>query len=119
MPLFIASCIVIQLVVCCFDIAMLTCQGGKQRSSIMKQLNVGVLKASKISNIVASTASHCSMLCLNEPGCIYVTRNAAGTNCTLYTRGSTIYDVRAFLTFGMEYKNVKVIIIFLTKSLAK
>ena len=53
-------------------------------------------------------ALQCSTQCLSEPDCIYITRNAAGTDCALYTVGSTNYVVNALLTFVVQFKIIQV-----------
>ena len=87
---------------------MPTCQVSKERMSQMQQLDTGVLKASKMYSIVTRKASHCSAQCLRETDCIYLTRNADGTKCTLYTSGSTSYDVTELLSYAVQFKDVKV-----------
>ena len=93
---------------CCFDVAMSKCQVVKERTSQMHQLNTGVLKASKMYSTTVRRASQCSAQCLNEPNCFYITRDTAGTNCTLYTSGSISYDVSRLLTYAVQFKDLRV-----------
>ena len=110
--MFPRSCITgflaIYAIICRFDVTMPTCQVSKERTSQMQQLNSGKLSASKMYTIVIKKASHCSAQCLRETDCIYLTRNTDGTNCTLYTSGSTSFDVSQLLTYAVLFKDVKV-----------
>ena len=95
--------------VLCFDDAIASCQVNEERTSQMKQVSKVLLKASKMFYIPITVALQCSAQCLSEPDCIYITRDAAGTNCTLYTVGSDIYDVNGLLTYAVQFKNIQVI----------
>ena len=94
----------------CFDYAIATCEVSRERTSRMKKLNTDLLKASKMYSIPTRIAMQCSIQCLSEPNCIYITQNAAGTNCTLYTDGSTNYIVSELLTFVVQFKTIQVIL---------
>ena len=91
------------------DVILSTCHVGKESSSEMQlQFKTSTLTALKMYNTNTKTALQCSALCLGEPDCVYLTRNAAGNECTLYTSGSTAYDVTGVLTYGVLYKDIKV-----------
>ena len=100
------------MTIICFDAAIATCEVSRERTSQMKKLNTDLLKASKMYSIPTKIALHCSAQCLNEPDCIYITRNDAETNCTLYTTGSTNYVVSEFVTFVVQFKTIQVIDMF-------
>ena len=54
-------------------------------------------------------AMQCSVQCLSEPDCFYITRNTAETTCTLSTTGSTNYVVSDLLIFGVQFKTIQVL----------
>ena len=72
----------------------------------MLQLNIGVLQAMQTKSIIVRNAFQCTAQCLSQPDCFYLTRNAGGTSCTLYTSGPTTYNVSELLTYVVKYKAI-------------
>ena len=101
--------IVIHLMTSCFDVAMSTCRMSKERQSYMQPVNTPVIKVTKLyDSFVTKDQEQCIIRCFSEPDCFYLSQNSAGSNCTLYSRGSTILNASGLLTLAVHYKFVKV-----------
>ena len=91
-----------------FDVTIATCKVSEGRTSEMKQLDTSLLRASKIYDMSIRTALQCSAQCLSEPNCLFISRNAAETDCTLYTGGLTTYNIAGLITYAVQFKNIQV-----------
>ena len=58
--------------------------------------------------VVTRGPLQCSTQCLSESDCFSFTLNAGGTNCALFSKGTTIYDFTGLLTYAVQEKRIKV-----------
>ena len=98
------------IVLCQWVPAMLSmsCDVNKERNVLLTKLNVTSLTASKLYTFNIQLLFICSSICTSEESCYYLTFDSANYICTIYSQGSTSYNVSQFHIYGVQIRMHKV-----------
>ena len=78
----------------------------QQRTAIFTLVPDINLHAKKLYDTVAKSTILCSAECIEEQACIYCTFHKDSKNCTLFTQGSTNYDLSGLKTYVIDNSTV-------------
>jgi hypothetical protein len=85
-----------------------SCGAPVSRSNFMVRTAVNPLIATQLSTVTAAAQLQCQLFCLADDTCEFITFILSTSQCTLYAKGTTSYDVTGTDVYTMEMKSAKV-----------
>ena len=69
---------------------------------VLVPLSQSTLQATKLYDLSTKEIAVCAVQCLGEPTCMFVTIDDIRTICTLYSVGSTVYNVTGLQLYSQQ-----------------